>query len=80
MTLCWPCNKSKEVLDTFNSFHPGLKFTIEIDGKNLNFLDVTMINNNNFFEFDVYKKSTFSGRVLSFLSKHPLSIQHKKEV
>jgi len=71
--LAVPCNKSKEVLDIFNSFHPRLKFTIEIGGKKLNFLDVTMTINNNFLEFDVYKKPTFSGRALSYLSKHPLS-------
>jgi len=46
---------------------------IEIGDKNLNFLDVTIINNNNFLEFDVYKKPTFSGRVLSFLSKPSFS-------
>jgi len=71
--LAVPFNKSNEVLDAFSSFHPRLKFTIEIGGKNLNFLDVTIINNNNFLEFDVYKKPTFSGRVLNFLSNHPLS-------
>jgi len=59
--LAVPRNKSKEVLDIFNSFHPRLKFTIEMGGESLNFLDVMMINNNNFFEFDVYKKTNIFG-------------------
>jgi len=42
-------------------------------GKKLNFLDVTIINNNNFIEFNWYHKPTFSGRYLNFLSQHPLS-------
>jgi len=68
-----PRDKSKNVLDAFNSIHPKLQFTIEIGGKNLNFLDVMIINNNNILEFDVYQKPTFSGKVLSYLSKHPIS-------
>jgi len=72
--LAVPYDKSKNVLDTFNSLHPRLQFIIEIGGKNLNFLDVTIINNNNVLEFDLYKKpKTFSGKVLNYLSKHPIS-------
>jgi len=41
---------------------------MEIGGERLNFLDVTLINNNT-IEFDWYK-STFSGRYLNFLSLH----------
>lgn len=40
------------------------------------FLDVTIINNNEFLEFDWYHKPTFSGRYLNFLSAHLLS--HKR--
>jgi len=38
----------------------------------LNFLDVT-INNEGTVEFDWYKKPTFSGRLLNFLSHYPTS-------
>jgi len=31
--LAAPRDKSKNVLDTFNSFHPRFQFTIEISGK-----------------------------------------------
>jgi len=61
------------LLNIFNSFHPRLQFTMEIGGKRLDFLDVTIINNNDKIEFDWFHKSTFSGRYLNFLSAHPLS-------
>ncbi|KYQ58872.1 hypothetical protein ALC60_02120, partial [Trachymyrmex zeteki] len=41
--------------------------------KKLNFLNVTIINNNETLEFNVYHKPTFSGRYLNFMSLHPLS-------
>jgi len=46
------------ILTTFNSFHPRLQFILEIGGNSINFLDVTIINNNNYsnivlnFHFD----------------------------
>jgi len=36
-------------------------------------LDVTIINKEGTIEFDWYKKPTFSGRLLNFLSHHPTS-------
>jgi len=65
------------VLQTFNSFHPRLQFTIEegVDNR-LNFLDITFIIENNVIYFDWYHKPTFSGRYLHYESRHPLC--HKK--
>jgi len=63
----------RRILDLFNSFHPRLQFTMEVGGSRLDFLDVTIINNNNRIEFDWFHKPTFSGRFLNFLSAHPLS-------
>jgi len=65
IALAVPCDKSKEVLDLFNSVHPRLQLILEIGGKSLNFLDVTIINNNNILQLDYYTKLTFSGRFLS---------------
>jgi len=62
-----------KLLNIFNSFHPRLQFTMENGGKRLDFLDVTIINNNDKIEFDWFHKPTFSGRYLNFLSAHPLS-------
>jgi len=67
-----PRLNTKELLNSFNSLHPRMQFTIEI-GNRLNFLDVMIINNNNLIEFDWFKKPTFSGRILSFLSDQPLT-------
>jgi len=55
-----------KTLNNFNSFHPKLQFTIEIGGDRLNFLDVTIIKNNNNLEFNWYQKPTFSGRYLNY--------------
>jgi len=61
------------VLTTFNSFHLRIQFTMEIGGDKLNFLDVTLIRNQDKIEFNWYHKPTFSGRYLNFLSHHPIS-------
>jgi len=73
IAMAVPCNKSKNVLEAFNSLHPRLQFTIENGGEKLNFLDVTIINNKGSLEFDIYRKPTFSGRFLSYFSRHPCS-------
>jgi len=58
---------SQFILETFNLLHPRLQFAMETGGKELNFLDVTMVlNKNNLLEFDLYRKPTFSGRILVF--------------
>jgi len=67
-----PSNSIDDILDIFNSFHSRLQFTLEIEGKKLNFLDIIMTINNN-IKFDWFHKPTFSGRYLNFLSQHPLS-------
>jgi len=73
IALAAPKHKINEFFNnTFNSLHPRLQFTLEI-GNKLNFLDVTLINNKGKLEFDWYKKPTFSGRTLNFLSHHPIS-------
>ncbi|XP_018375985.1 PREDICTED: uncharacterized protein LOC108769469 [Trachymyrmex cornetzi] len=68
-----PFDKTSKILEVFNSFHPRLQFTLEIGGKRLNFLDITIIKNNQSLEFDWYHKPTYSGRYLNFFSEHPLS-------
>jgi len=39
-------NKVEEVKEVFYSFHPRIQFTIEFGADSINFLDVTIINNN----------------------------------
>jgi len=50
-----------------------MQFTIEIDGREVNFLDVKITNNDNVFEFDLYKNPIFFRRLLNFLSNHHCS-------
>ena len=77
--LAAPVNSLPSVLDTFNSMHDRLQFTIEIENENrISFLDVTLIKWNDRIIFDQYRKPTFSGRYLNFFSHHPLC--HKKGV
>ena len=64
------------ILNTFNSYHPRLKFTVEVGGDQINFLDITIIRRNGSLIYDWYQKPTFSSRFLNFYSYHPFC--HKK--
>jgi len=65
-----PVNQIDNILNNFNSFHHRFQFTMEIRGDKLDFLDVTIIKNDNKLELDWFHKSTFSGRHLNFYSQH----------
>ncbi|XP_044757504.1 uncharacterized protein LOC123315739 [Coccinella septempunctata] len=70
-----PFDKKDEILAAFNSIHPRLKFTIEIESHNnsLPFLDTLLIRRDNRIITDWYQKPTFSGRILNFNSKHHMA-------
>ena len=70
-----PKNLVNFTLETFNSLHNKLKFTLEFSDDKINILDITVINNN-LIEFDWYHKPTYSERTLIFY-RHIHS--HKKE-
>jgi len=63
IALTAPSSTFDTIVHIFNSYHPGLQFTMEegVDGR-LNFLNVTIISNNGFIQFDWFHKPTFSGR------------------
>ncbi|XP_025262217.1 uncharacterized protein LOC112637212 [Camponotus floridanus] len=68
-----PTDSIDSTLSIFNSFHDRLQFTCELEvDRKINFLDVTIIVNNNVLIFDWFHKSTFSGRYLNYFSQHPL--------
>jgi len=69
IALAAPCTLFDELLDTFNSFHPRLKFTMEVGGSQLNFFELTIIIRNSFMIFEWYQKPTFSGRILNYFSQ-----------
>jgi len=58
------------IVDKFNAYHPYLQFTVE--GDRINFVDTTIIKNNNKLIFDWYHKPIYLDRYLSFLSRHPV--------
>lgn len=71
--LCVPLVKLQTVIDTFNSFHPRIQFTYEIEKNNsISFLDLELIKlqNGNIIT-NWFRKITYSGRLLNFFSAHP---------
>jgi len=73
IALLVPRDSLNELLHHFNSFHTRMKFTLENGGTSLNFLEITMINRDGKLIFDCFQKPTYSGRLLNFYSKHPMS-------
>jgi len=43
IALSAPLSCFKGLLDSFNSFYPRIKFTMELGGEKLNFLDLTVM-------------------------------------
>jgi len=76
IALATPKHKINELLNTFNSLHPRLQFTLEIGGNELNFLDVTLKNNKGKLEFDWYKKEHSQEE---HLISYPITPPLKKE-
>jgi len=63
---------STSYLDAFNNYHVRLNFTIEYENnRQLNFLDLLLMVQDNTLTIDWYHKKTLSGRYLSFFSNHP---------
>jgi len=72
--LAAPVDKLEEIVEIFNSFHNRIQFTLEIGINNkINFLDVTIILNDQKIMFDRYEKPTNTGRYINYFSQHPLS-------
>ena len=47
IALAYDASHIDTLVNTFNSFHPRLKFTTEISGNKLNFFDVSLIKKGN---------------------------------
>lgn len=68
-----PKNKIDSILNKFNSYHQRLQFTVEYEiERSINFLDLNIKIIDNVIHLDWFQKKTCSGRVLSFLSNHPM--------
>lgn len=73
------CHMITTIHNKFNQIHNKIQFTIEKEeDKTLNFLDITLKNNNGKLETTWYTKKVWSGRYLNYNSHQPL--QYKKSV
>ena len=72
--LVIPDNKIDYVLQKFNSYHPRLKFTHEIESYNsISFLNIKIIKcKYGTILTDWHRKDTYSGRFINFFSNHPI--------
>jgi hypothetical protein len=61
----------EEIVERMNESHPSIKFTLEVGGKKLSFLDLEIRIKDGKIETETYYKPTFSGHYLSWMSNHP---------
>lgn len=65
-------NIVSNILDVFNSYHPRIKFTVELEADSqINYLDMRIIREDKKLKFDVYRKEISSLRLLNYISYHP---------
>lgn len=63
-------------LDALNNMHPSLSFTVESEvDKTLNFLDLTVVNTSDSFQYAIYRKPTQTDHMIPKTSNH--SNSHK---
>lgn len=74
LMLLLPADKIQQILDVFNSYHPNIQFTYEMEtGGKLPYLDMTLVRQtDDTIRTEWYMKPIASGRLLNFLSLHPL--------
>jgi len=60
------------LLKDFNSIHPNLIFTQELEQNNsLNYLDITVERLRTSFKISVYSKPTFTDTIIPYSFNHP---------
>jgi len=71
-----PHTDIKSILNDFNSIHPNLTLTDELEQDNkLNFLDITIHKTPAGIQFSIFRKPTFTDTLIPYTSNHPP--QHK---
>src|SRR5882724_10786693 len=69
--------KFEKFFEFLNNMHPTLKFTFESEENNtLNFLDVSIMRNNNQLSFKVFRKETNNDRYIDGLSAHSINSKY----
>jgi len=66
-----PEAKLDGVLKTFNEYHPRLKFTYEESNNTLNFLNTSVMREDDKLITNWFRKPIYSGRYINFFSCHP---------
>jgi hypothetical protein len=62
----------QDILNDFNTLHPRLQFTAEIEtDRTLNYLDVTILRTPTDFRTAVYRKPTFTDTIIPYTLNHP---------
>lgn len=75
--LAIPSNYVNQLKTIFESFDNNIRFTVEYEIENkINFLDITLIRNNNKIITNWFRKTTASGRLLNYLSDHPFKMKN----
>ena len=65
--------EAKQFLDYLNTKHPSIKFTMELEvNKTVPFLDILISSQDGSFRTSVYRKSTFMGLFMNFMSFTPM--------
>ena len=65
--IALPSDRIDETLNTFNSYHQKLQFTIETEIDNtISFLDIALTRVDNQITTNWYRKPTWSGRFMNF--------------
>ena len=64
----------QEIINNFNAYYSRLKFTCELKTDNvLPFLNLSLIKSQDgTIDTNCYKRNTYSGRYLNFITNHPL--------
>ena len=72
-TICFiKLTSINKVIETLNSYHTNIKFTIEIETENkISFLDVLLILNNSLISTKVYRKNTNTDIYINWKSFSP---------
>ena len=55
-----PVDQLNNFLDFLNSQYPSIKFTLEVGGKSINFLDLSITLREGKHEFGIFRKSTYT--------------------
>jgi hypothetical protein len=60
------------LLNEFNQIRPNLLYSLELESnQQINFLNITVSRNNDTFEFNIYRKPTYTDTIIPYNSCHP---------